>query len=228
MAITPTLEATMRDVTRLPARQVRRRLLHPGWICLPVAASLLLASSPPVAGQDWLTRRAASVVKETRIAQDVSRAALEARMITATLIDLEAHELGAVFVGSLTFRVSAVEVQNGVGVRVHAYLHNTNTFNETVPAPTADLFVLVDLRGRRIEIVDMDIEGLPADATEIPVAALERVGLSLLFADPPREPVTATLKVGELGLIGGIPVHTGASPGSTENPNPDPNVWRPQ
>jgi hypothetical protein len=216
----------MRDVATWPACQSRRRLLRSGRNCVPVAAVLLLISTPPVAGQDWLTRRAASVVKETRIAQDVNLAALEARMITATLIDLEEHELDAVFVGSLTFRVSAVEVLNGVGVRVHAYLHNTNAFNETVPAPTADLFVLVDSRGRRIEIVDIDIEGPPAGATNIPVAALERIGLSLLFVDPPREPVTATLKVGELGMIGGIPVHTGAIAGSTENSSP--NVWRPQ
>jgi hypothetical protein len=197
-------------------------------LLVPILAALLLFLPIPAETQDWLTRRAAGAVMRTKVAQDISRTALEAQMLTATVVNLEESGLDSVAVGQLWFRIARIELQNGIGIRVRAYLHNPTSIGEAIPAPTPDLFVLVDSRGRRIEVVDIEIEGLPEEASEISVPALERVGLSLLFADPPREPATATLKVGELGMIGGIPVHTGATPGRRQTENAQSNVWRPQ
>jgi hypothetical protein len=201
--------------------------LQRGRVLAPILAAILLLSPVAAEAQDWLTRRAAGAVMRTKVAQDISRTALEAQMLTATVVNLEERGLDSVAVGQLWFRIAGVELQNGTGMRVRAYLHNPTSTNAAVPAPTPDLFVLVDSRGRRIEIVDVDIEGLSEDVPEISVRALERVGLSLLFANPPREPITATLKVGELGMIGGIPAHTGATPGERRTDGTQPNVWRP-
>lgn len=202
----------------------------PSRLGRPVAAVavLLLASAAPAAAQgDWL-KAAQNVARRSAVGGTVARLATHAQMLDATRIDLERRGLPTVAVGPLVFGVAAVDVKNGEGVRVRGYLHNSTAQAAAVPVPGDDLFVLVDSRGRRLErVAGPDVQGVSEGAAEVTVPALERVEVTLLFAGARADASTATLKVGSVGMIPGIPVHTsaGAAPAAAAPAAAAGNVW---
>lgn len=182
--------------------------------CAVLLAALLIAASgfhPTDAGGQNLLDRAKKAVGNTSVARKANAAALEVDMIDATYIDLEGAGLSQVAVGSLRFGVSGVEIANGKGVRVRAYLFNPGSADVTVPVPDGDLFRLVDSKGRTLELAAGPRLDAGDESAEVTVPALERIALSLLFADAPAEPDRATLKVGSLGMVAELPVHTMAA-----------------
>jgi hypothetical protein len=188
---------------------ILKRILH-----LAVAVVIVHAHATPAGAQD-LIRRATKAARSTAVGQEAARLVAQAQLIGATHIDLEASELPTVPVGVLVFGVSGVDVKNHEGVRLHAYLYNATSSSVTVPAPDRELLVLVDQRGRRLEPVSSaEVGDTPRGAGEITVPALERVAVVLLYGGPAGDATTASLKVGELGVIPGIPVHTRAAPGA--------------
>ena len=184
----------------------------------------LLLVSAPVLAQNSLLERAKGAARKTELGKGISRTALEAQMLDSKRISVEDKGLSTLPVGSLTFGIAAIEVKNDVGVRLHAYLLNPGTEAVSIPVPDPELFVLVDSKGRRLERVSgPSVEGTEEGASEITVPAMERVLVTLLFDDPKADGPTATLKVGSLGMISGIPVHTSAA-GSEAGAG---SVWSP-
>ncbi|CAN5287971.1 hypothetical protein BH24GEM2_BH24GEM2_00680 [soil metagenome] len=134
-------------------------------------------------------------------------------MAGSTEIDLERAGLSTVAVGPATFGISAAEVRDTVGARLHAYLHNPTAQPITLPFPQTDWFILVDTRGRRIPAAEaLKVEGILGEGSQITIPALERTRLSILFDGPEADARLASLKVGALGIIDKIPVHTAAAP----------------
>ena len=172
----------------------------------------MLLVSAPVLAQNSLLERAKGAARKTELGKGISRTALEAQMLDSKRISVEDRGLSTLPVGPLTFGIAAVEVKDNVGVRLHAYLFNPGAEAVSIPAADPELFVLVDSKGRRLERVSgPSVEGTEEGATEINVPALERVLVTSLFDDPKADGPTATLKVGSLGMIAGIPVHTSAA-----------------
>jgi hypothetical protein len=204
-----------------------RRPLGVALLLLVVTAGVSLAQEPEKkTGVVGTLRKAAKGTIIDKAINEVTGLDLQVKMLDATSINLDDQNLGQVPVGMLMLGVSSVELKNGEGVRVRAYLHNPMTEEVTVPVPDADLFVLVDAKGRKLTRVSgPDIPDVPDDAATFTVPALERVPLTLLYSDPPLEPDanTGMLKVGQLGFVGPIPLHT-SGVGTTA---PGGNVWNP-
>jgi hypothetical protein len=200
-------------------RTMRTWRVAVGLVVVPLMFGALAA---PVDAQGILGRTKKKV-RTSAPAQEVNRLSTEAQLLGATFVDLEAAGLPVLAVGPLTFGVGGVEIKNQEGVRLHAYLYNPSASESAViPAPGRELFVLVDERGRRMDLLgDVEVDDVPKGAAEITVPALERVELYLLYGAPQAGANTATLKVGEIGIIAGIPVHTAAAPAETRAPD----VW---
>lgn len=200
---------------------------YPGRACAVMTVLLLATAAPAHAQSDWL-KAARDAARGTAVGSAVSRISTRAQMLDATRIDLEARGLPTVAVGPLEFGVAAVDVKNGDGVRVRGYLYNATLHPAVIPLPGEELFVLVDSRGRRLErVAGPEVEGAADGAAEVTVPALERVEVTLLFAGGRADGATATLKVGSVGMIPGIPVHTSAAAASAADAQPTAaaNVW---
>lgn len=186
----------------------------PSFAALAAAglAGALLLSATPARGQGGWVQRARDAARGTGVGRSVLRTTAEARLLDATRIPLDEAGLPTLAVGGLTLGISAVEVRDGAALRLHAYLYNPAAESAAVPVPDADLFVLVDEQGRRpARLGDVDVDGLEEGAGEIVVPALERVALSILYAEIPAGAKRGTLKVGTLGMIAGIPLSASAS-----------------
>ena len=196
---------------------------------IALAALALAASSTataPLHGQAGWLERAREVAQSTGLGVSVTRAAAEARLLDATRISLEDGGLPTLAVGPLTLGISAVDVRSGVAVRLHGYLLNPATQPVTIPVPDPALFVLVDGQGRRLaRLAGPDVRGLPSGAGEITVPALERVVFTLLYGELAPNAQRGTLKVGELGLIPGIPLDRSTGSPATQPSPGGQNVW---
>lgn len=199
--------------------------LRPGQAWAAAAClCALLAATPAGAQSDWL-KKARDAAKSSQVGKTFSKASVQAQMIDARAVSLEERGLPTVAVGALALGVAGVEIKDDVGVRVHAFLHNPTGQAVSVPVPDPELFVLVDARGRRLErVAGPSIEKLADGAGSVSIPALERVEMTLLFAAPKPTGPTATLKVGELGAIPGIPVHSSAAAAGAQATGA-PSVW---
>lgn len=161
----------------------------------------------------------------------VTAGLLKVSLFGATAIDLEAAGLETIDVGGLVFGVASVDVADESALRVRAYLYNPEAAPAAVPVPGVALFVLVDERGRKVELQAVEVEDLPRGASEVSVPGLERVNLALLFSAPESGALLGALKVGPLGVIQDIPLHSSAMPAGAGNawsqpaPAASGNVW---
>lgn len=194
-----------------------RVVLFMATVFLPLTGSL---AAQGIAGK---LKRAA---ENTGIAREAKKLEVEAEMLDARKVDLEERVLPTLSVGSLVLGISAAQIKNGDGVRLWAYLFNPTATDDSVPVPDPELFTLVDQRGRRLErLGGVEVEDLPSGSARIEVPAYERVTLFLLFEGAEPGASTGMLKVGEIGVIPGIPVHTDAVLDSRDTTSVD--VWRP-
>jgi len=164
-----------------------------------------------VLGAQSLLDRAKKAVQKTSIGKQVDATALEVEMLDASYIDLENSGLGQVRVGQLSFGLSGLDIADGKGIRLQAYLYNPTSQDATIPAPGPDLFRLVDSRGRTLELLSGPKIEDGGGSGQITIPGLERIHLSILFGGTPDTPGTAILKIGNLGVIENIPVHTGSA-----------------
>ncbi|MFN2384628.1 MAG: hypothetical protein ABR559_10295 [Gemmatimonadota bacterium] len=161
----------------------------------------------------------------------VTAGLLKVSLFGATAIDLEAAGLETIDVGELVFGVASVDVADETALRVRAYLYNPDAAPAAVPVPGVALFVLVDERGRKIELQAVEVEDLPRGADAVSVPGLERTNVSLIFSAPPSGALLGALKVGPLGVIQDIPLHSSALPAGAGNAWSQPappaggNVW---
>ena len=187
------------------------RFPSPAALVVAGLAGALLLSASPAQGQGGWVQRARDAARGTGVGRSVLRTTAEAQLLDATRIPLDDAGLPTLAVGGLTLGITAVEVRDGTALRLHAYLYNPAAESATVPVPGADLFVLVDEQGRRpVRLGEVDVEGLAEGAGEIVVPALERVALSVLYAEIPAGAKRGTLKIGTLGMITGIPLSASA------------------
>lgn len=193
------------------------------WSGVGMLVLLVFTFAIPAKGQGIL-KRIKDKAKSTAVSKGIDKLSAEAQMIDATQIDLDSRKLSTVQVGAVVFGVGAVEIKNAQAVRLHAYLHNPAAQQSaTVPIPESDLFVLVDDKGRKLDrISELQIENLPEGATEITVPPLERVSLYLLYGGVTPDVRMGALKVGTLGVIQGIPLHTSAAASDTSAAN----LWK--
>jgi hypothetical protein len=197
-----------------------------GWTRAAMVGVLWLAAAASLDAQtDWV-KRAREAARGTGLGTSVLRTAAEAQLLDATRISLDESGLATLGVGTLTLGVSAVEIRNGTALRLHAYLYNPGAQTTTVPLPDPELFVLVDGQGRRLQwLAGPNVDGLAEGAAEITVPALERVSFTLLYDEVAAGAQLGTLKVGELGMIPGIPLHTSASPSATGAGGGAGSIW---
>ena len=192
-------------------------------LALLTGLQILCIPAPAAAQSEWV-KRAKEAARGTAVGGAVTRLSTEAQMLDATRVDLEGRGFASVPVGTLVFGIAGVDIKNDEGVRLRAYLHNPSAQEASVPIPGAELFTLVDVRGRKLELVSgPDVQGVAEGAATITIPALERVSIALLFAGPRADGAKATLKVGTLGMIAGIPVHTSAA-ASAQAPSSG-SVW---
>lgn len=179
-------------------------------LCVAVASAWIAGSSTSAKAQGLLDK-AKDIAKKTSVGKSVTKLGAQAQLIDATTINLEDKNFPQVQVGMLKLGISSVEVKNGEAVRLHLYLFNPNPQNAAVPVPPGDLFVLVDDKGRRLDQQgELGVKDLPTGAAEITVPAMERVAMSLLYANVASDARLGALKVGSTGNITGIPLNTAA------------------
>ena len=180
---------------------------------LLVPLSLVLLLHAPLGAQEEKQEQGGFLGTVGRAVRAVSEFTTRLSMVGATEIGLEQAGLSTVAVGPARFGIAGVEVRDTVGVRLHAYLHNPTAQPIALPVPQTGWFILVDTQGRRIPAAEaLKVEGLLDGATQITIPALERTRLSILFDGPEADARLASLKVGALGIIDKIPVHTAAAP----------------
>lgn len=188
-------------------------------------AASLLAMAPSVTTGQGLLDKAKDAARKTSVGKQVRKLGAEAQMIDATTVQLDSRNLATVAIGTLKLGISAVDVKNGVAVRLKLYLFNPASQNAVVPMPPGDLFVLIDDRGRKLQpVAEPQVKGLVAGSTDITVPGLERVEIFLLFESVAADARTGNLKVGSAGIISGIPLNTSAAPTSADGASPSP--WK--
>lgn len=188
--------------------------------------AVFLAGISGVAGAQGLLDKAKGVAKKTSIGQRVSQLGTEAQMLDATSVDLEEKNLPPIDVGPLKLGVSGVDIKNREAVRIRLFLYNPANADASVPLPPADLFILIDEKGRRLTMLGSpSVKNLTAGATEITVPGMERVEMSLLFNEMAADAKLGTLKVGTTGTITGIPINT-ASAGAAANGQASASPWK--
>lgn len=177
-----------------------------------LAISLLLFAGQSAAAQGaGIKKKVSNIAKGSIFGRAASGLSAEAELLDATTVELDGRGLPTIPVGALTFGVAAVEIKDGEAVRLHAYLLNPGADEVRIPRPTPEMFVLVDEKGRRLErLGGVEAEDQP-DAAAIVVPPLERVTLYVLFGDLKADAQTGTLKVGAVGMIGGLPLSTAAA-----------------
>src|SRR5215208_4697361 len=174
-----------------------------------VIASVSIATISSSADAQGLLDKAKDVAKKTSIGQKATKLSTEAQMIDATGVDLEAKNIPQISVGTLQLGISGVDIKNNNGVRLKLYLFNPVAQDAAVPVPTPDLFVLLDEKGRRLELLGTaEVKDLAAGAAEIKVPGMERVAMTLLFHGMAADARLGTLKIGTAGNIPGIPLNT--------------------
>jgi hypothetical protein len=201
---------------------ILKNAVRPSKLVIFIAALLLLASArPDAANAQGLMQRAKDAAKRSAAGKVARKLGAEAQMIDATTIDLEPRNLPTVSIATLKLGASSVEIKNGDAVRLKLYLFNPTQQSINVPLPTADLFVVTDEKGRKLEIVgDPQVKDLAAGSTEITVPAMERAVIYVLFQDVAGDAKLGNLKIGS-GVISGIPLNTSAASGSTT-----PSPWK--
>jgi hypothetical protein len=185
---------------------------------------LIVPAHPGAANAQGLMQRAKDAAKRTAAGKVARKIGAEAQMIDAITIDLEPRNLATVSVGALKLGASSVEIKNGDAVRIKLYLFNPTQQSVTVPLPPGDLFVALDEKGRKLEIVgDPQVKDLVAGSTDITVPAMERAIIYVLFEDVAADAKLGNLKIGPTGIISGIPLNTSAA-SSTSGTTPSP--WK--
>lgn len=178
-----------------------------------VCAAVSSAATPCASNAQGLFDKAKDVAKKSSIGQKATKLGTEAQMIDATGVDLEAKNIPQISVGTLQLGISGVDIKNNNAVRLKLYLFNPAQQDAAVPVPTPDLFVLIDEKGRRLELLGTpEVKNLVAGATDINVPGMERVAMTLLFHGMAGDARLGTLKVGTAGNISGIPLNTAAAP----------------
>ena len=160
-----------------------------------------------------------------RLARGLDQAnavATTVRLQKAVRIDLESRGLQSATYNGTTLGVSAIDVRDRVGVRLHLYLHNTGDQALAVPVPSAGLFALLDERGRSLAAIGQLVaergsgHAPPAVANGVlTIPALERVPFTLLFAAPPADATELMLRVTGAGVIRGLPAHADGAAAQT-------------
>lgn len=185
-------------VTHGTGRHVAR---HLRWI--GAVSALLLFMAAPVSAQGLMDRLKGA-------AKRVSAASAELLLASGTSVDVEGLGLTTVQIGALTFGVAGLDLKDTTAVRVRAYLYNPTEAEVRTPLLSAASLTLVDSKGRRIEsLAPPKVRGLARGATEIVVAPLERVEITLLFGQSRSDAGGAVLKVGPSGMIRGLPLTVG-------------------
>jgi hypothetical protein len=178
---------------------------------LVLSAAVALAALPAPAKGQGLVEMAKEAAKKTSVGKQVRKLGAEAQLLDATTVNLEASNLSTVQVGSLKLGVSSVDIKNGDAVRLRLYLFNPAQQDAAVPVPPADLFTLVDEKGRKLELMgELSVKNMVAGSTEITVPAMERIEMTLLYESLAADAKLGNLKVGSTGTITGIPLNTGA------------------
>jgi hypothetical protein len=119
---------------------------------LPALVVVSMIVSSPVRGQGLL-EKAKEAAKKTSVGKQVRKFGAEAQLLDATTVDLEERNLPKVQVGTLQLGISSVDIKNGDAVRLKLYLFNPAQQNTAVPLPPGELFVLIDEKGRRLELM---------------------------------------------------------------------------
>jgi len=178
-----------------------------------VCAAVSSAATPCALKAQGLLDKAKDVAKKSSIGQKATKMGVEAQMIDATGVDLEAKNIPQISVGTLQLGISGVDIKNNNAVRLKLYLFNPAAQDASVPLPTSDLFVLVDEKGRRMEMLGVpEVKNLPVGSTDIKVPGMERVAMTLLFHGIAGDARLGVLKIGTAGNIAGIPLNTAAAP----------------
>ncbi len=159
-------------------------------------------------------QRGGFLARLARGLDQVNAVATTVRLQKAVRIDLESRGLQPVTYNGATLGVSAMDVRDRAGVRLHLYLHNTGDQALAVPAPSAGLFALIDERGRSSAVIgQLAAEAGGGHATpavangSLAIPALERVEFTLLFAAPPADATALMLRITGAGVIRGLPAH---------------------
>jgi hypothetical protein len=176
-----------------------------------IVASLTLI--PPTSGaQQGLLGKVKDAAKKSSLGKGATRIGLEAMLLDGTTVNLDDRNLSVVPVDDLKLGISAVDLKNGEAVRLKLYLFNSTSKDVTTPLPPADIFSLVDDKGRKLDAFgDPEIKDLQEGATEVTVPAKERIEVSLLYGSVPVNARVGTLKVGSMGMISNIPLNTAAA-----------------
>jgi hypothetical protein len=186
-----------------------------------VFAAVSSAATPCALNAQGLFDKAKDVAKKSSIGQKATKLGTEAQMIDATGVDLEEKNIPPISVGTLQLGISGVDIKNFNAVRLKLYLFNPAQQDASVPVPTPDLFVLVDEKGRRLELLGTpEVKNLTAGAAEIKVPGMERVAMTLLFHGMAGDARLGTLKIGTAGNIAGIPLNTAAAPPGSSTSQP--------
>ncbi len=186
-----------------------------------ICAAVSSAATPCALNAQGLFDKAKDVAKKSSIGQKATKLGTEAQMVDATGVDLEAKNIPQISVGTLQLGISGVDIKNNNAVRLKLYLFNPAQQDASVPVPTPDLFVLVDEKGRRLELLGTaEVKNLAAGAAEIKVPAMERVPMTLLFHGIAGDARLGTLKIGTAGNIAGIPLNTAAAPAGSSTAAP--------
>ena len=191
-----------------------------------LAITAVFAISGVASGQGLLDK-AKDIAKKTSIGKGVTKLGTEAQMLDATAVSLEDKNLPQIQVGQLKLGIASVDIKNGDAVRLHLYLYNPAQTDAAVPVPPADLFVMIDEKGRKLEMLGTpSVKNLVAGATDINVPAMERVEINVLYGSIMTDAKTGTLKVGSTGNITGIPLHTSATPPSSQSGQASSSPWK--
>ena len=198
-------------------------------LLLALGALLLV---PEAAASQGLLDKAKDMAKKTSIGKGATKLTAEAQLLDGKSYALDGRNLPEIQVGQLKLGIAGVDIKNGDAVRLKLYLFNPAQMDAAVPVPPAELFILVDEKGRRLEMLgEPSVKNLAAGAADITVPGMERVEISIIYGGMFADARTGTLKVGSTGTIAGIPIHSSvagtASAATSPNGQPASNSpWK--
>ena len=148
----------------------------------------------------------------TKAAQRFAAITAEVAMSKAARVDLETRGLATITMGAVTIGVSSVDLKDEVAVRAHIYFYNPSEQSQAIEAPAESTFVLLDDRGRRLQILSLRAAKPGPSANQLTIPALERVEFAAMYLLPTGVGPAGTLKVGSIGVIRCVPLHRSATP----------------
>ena len=151
-------------------------------------------------------RAQGTVQKITKAAQSVASFAADIALAKSVTIDAEARGVTPLTIDAIQVGVDKVDVKNGAAVRIHLFYFNPTDQPATIALPGDDYFSLIDLKGRRFQLLSLRAPGVAKGSTQLTVPHLERTSISLVFALEHSTESEALLKVGTTGVIRGIPI----------------------